>query len=353
MIIEYYKELELELLKKLIEHFKFNNEFINSDYWYIEKLKEFKIYTDDIVKIIAKATNKTPHLVAQELNKLGFETIDTTQRLLGEDYREIDFINRPVFKALINKSIKSLDNSLIQLKDNMISSCKELYLQTLERVYIGVSEGTKSYDQAIMETINDLSKKGIKCLTYEYEDENGNKHFRNYDISGVVRREVATATNQLSNDLNYQMCIETNCEYIKLSEHLFCREEHFDWQGTIIKFEDLQKITDYGSITGLGGINCKHYFEPYFDNPNNDTKTLKKEDCIEKYNQSQVLRKLERTERRYLRKKELLKDAGYVYNGEGINELKLCDTKIDLIRNEIIRYTKENNLQRDFSRETI
>ena len=39
-IISIYNQIELELIEKIAEHFNLNEEFINSDYWYFEKLKE-------------------------------------------------------------------------------------------------------------------------------------------------------------------------------------------------------------------------------------------------------------------------------------------------------------------------
>lgn len=37
-IISIYSKIELELIEKIAEHFNINEEFINSDYWYFEKL---------------------------------------------------------------------------------------------------------------------------------------------------------------------------------------------------------------------------------------------------------------------------------------------------------------------------
>lgn len=40
-IMSVYAQIELEIIEKIAEHFKLNEEFINSDYWHFEKLKEF------------------------------------------------------------------------------------------------------------------------------------------------------------------------------------------------------------------------------------------------------------------------------------------------------------------------
>ena len=63
-IISIYNQIELEIIEKIAKHFNVNEEFINSDYWYFEKLKELgglkitrKIYRKDKTRII-KSTER-------------------------------------------------------------------------------------------------------------------------------------------------------------------------------------------------------------------------------------------------------------------------------------------------------
>ena len=60
-LINMYSELETELLDEIVTHFNINEEFINSDYWRFEKLKELGLLNQNIVNYIAKVTNKSPY----------------------------------------------------------------------------------------------------------------------------------------------------------------------------------------------------------------------------------------------------------------------------------------------------
>ena len=58
-IISIYTQIELDLIEKLAEHFNLNEEFINSDYWYLEKLKELGGLNNETMKLLEKYTGKT------------------------------------------------------------------------------------------------------------------------------------------------------------------------------------------------------------------------------------------------------------------------------------------------------
>lgn len=209
--------------------------------------------------------------------------------------------------------------------------------------------GTHSYQEAIRESINDLSNKGITTLTYRVEDEDGNLvGIRNYDIEGTVRRDILTSTRKLSNDINKEICDELNPEYIKISEHEACRPTHFPWQGTIIKYEDLVSVTGYGDVAGLGGINCKHYFEPYFGSARgDDLKKVSEAEATEKYRLSQQQRYLERGVRKWKRKQEMFKA------NEDVESYAKSKDKTLEWQKRLQDFTKENNLKRDFTREYV
>ena len=75
-IIDSYSELETKLLDEIVSHFKINEEFINSDYWRLEKLEELGLLNRNIIEYIAKTTNYTPIEIEKALNKIGFDTLN-------------------------------------------------------------------------------------------------------------------------------------------------------------------------------------------------------------------------------------------------------------------------------------
>lgn len=351
-LLKMYEKIENDLLKIIASHFSLNEEFLNSDYWRIKKLEEMGLFNQEIVKYLAESTNKTEDEILKEFNKIGIDTIDMPKlESLFED--GVLKINPMVLKDnyTINNIIKLAYNELfgqfIELSQKIEKSTRNAYLNIVEEAYLKTTMGTHSYQEAIRESINDLSNSGITTLTYKTTDENGNiVGIRNYDIEGTVRREVLTSARKLSNDISMEVANELESEFVYLSEHLQCRPQHFDWQGTIIKRTDLIKVTRYGEIDGLAGINCRHYFEAYFgDARDSELKRFNKEECEKAYALSQHQRYLERGVRKWKRKAEMFKAS------DDNESYAKCKGKVKEWQLRVKDFAEENDLKRDFTKE--
>lgn len=353
-LIKMYEEIENDLLRKIASHFSINEEFLNSDYWKIKKLEEMGLFNKEIVEYIAKATKKTDEEILKEFNKIGIDTIDMPKlKTLFDDGKlkinPVILQNNYTIKNIINNAYNELSGRFIELSNKIEQSTRKAYLSVVEEAYLKTTMGTHSYQEAIRKSINNLSNAGITTLIYKTTDENGNiVGIRNYDIEGTVRREVLTSARKLSNDINMEVANELESEYIYLSEHLQCRPKHYDWQGTIIKRKDLVKVTHYGEMDGLAGINCRHYFEAYFgDARNSDLKHFNKEECEKAYELSQHQRYLERGVRKWKRKAEMFKSSN---DNESYSK---CQKKVKEWQLRTKDFTEANKLKRDFAREYV
>lgn len=267
-LINMYSELETKLLSEIVKHFMINEEFINSDYWRLEKLQELGLLNQNIVNYIAKVTKKTPKEIKQAITEVGFDTLNINN--LNQAYEggllKINpsiLLENQIVQNLINHSYNELTNRFLEVSSKIEQSARETYLNIVEKAYIQTSNGI-TYQEAIRSCLLELGEKGITTLKYKTVDKDGKVvGIRNYDIEGAVRRELITATHNLTNSINIQVAEELDVEYLYLSEHIKCREQHFPWQGTIIKREDLVKVTRLGEVDGMGGPNCKHYPTPY------------------------------------------------------------------------------------------
>lgn len=351
-IVEMYADIEQELLLKIVDNFKYNEEFTNSDYWRMRKLEEMGLFNEEIIEYISKATKTTPEEIKKTIEEIGYKYYDKNSLTKAFENGKITInpetlIANKTIETIINNAYEDLNNSLIKMSSKIEAATRDAYLEVVESAYLKTSMGTHSYQEAIRSAINDLGNKGITTLTYTTTDEAGEVvGIRNYDIESAVRREVLTATRQLAGNISKEETENLNVEYVYLSEHLRCRPTHFDWQGTIIKYEDLVDVTGYGEVDGLCGINCAHYFEPYFGDARGDElKTISKEEATTQYNLSQQQRYLERGIRKWKRKKEMFRE-----NGDEKAFQKCKDKELEW-QKRIDKFTKDNNLKRDFSRE--
>ena len=351
-IVKMYSELETELLIKIAEHFKINDEFINSDYWRIAKLNEMGAFNSEVIDFIAKYTKHSRNEIKKALQKVYKDTLDfdTLRSAYKNNQIKInpkEILNSPLMMTMVNNAYNDMSNRFIQMSNRIENATRQAYLDIIEKEYLATSTGIKSYGESIRESLNELANKGIDTLDYVYEKD-GVQNIRHYDIEGAVRREILTGARQLSGNINIELIKETECEYVKFSEHLDCRPTHFDWQGTIVKASEWETIADYGDVAGIYGINCRHYVEPYFgDHKGNEEKKLTQEECDEAYRISQKQRYLERGVRAWKREKEISKARG------DTERFKQSSVKVKEWSNRLDTFTKNNDRRRDFTRETI
>ena len=343
-LVSMYGELETKLLVEIASHLKYNEKLINADYWRLDKLEELGSLNKKTIKLLAEITGKTPNEIKKAFKKIGYMSYD--EQNLNKAYKEnkISFDPKEVGTKYIDRAIldsyNGMTNTFTMISNKVKESVRRTYLDVIDRAYIQITEG-ESYQTAIRNAIDELSNKGI--TTVSYNTPNG---IRNYGIEGLVRRETLTAARQLNSRVQMESIQELGVKRVLLSEHLDCRPSHFDWQGTIINVDDLVNVTGYGEITGLCGINCRHYFLPYFgEKEGKDLKKYTKAECDEAYKISQKQRYLERGIRKW-------KNARDMYKANGDKDAyKYCNKKVNWWAKRIDNFTTDNNLRRDFTRE--
>lgn len=345
-LVSMYGELETKLLIEIAENFNYNESFTNADYWRLDKLNKLGALNKKTIQYLSQITEKTPKEIMKAMKKIGYMSFDenTLNKAFDKGLISInpeDLNTRFIDRAILD-SYNSLTDTFITISERVKEGVRKTYLDIVDKAYIEISGGI-SYQTSIRNAIDELSNKGIKTVSYVTD-----KGIRNYNIEGVVRREVLTATRQLNSRVAMESIQELGVKRILLSEHLDCRPTHYDWQGTIINVEDIVEITGYGEVTGLGGINCRHYFKPYFgDKENDDLKKYSKEECMEAYKISQKQRYLERGIRKWKNSKEMFKA------NEDKEMSKYANKKVKVWSDRLDTFTKENNRNRDFTREYI
>lgn len=352
-IINSYSELETKLLDGIVEYFKINEEFINSDYWRLEKLEELGLLSENVVEYIANATKKTPNEIKKAIETIGFNNVrmDELNKAYKGGFLQIDpniLLENATIQNLINYSYNALTDRFLEISNKIEQGTRQAYLDIVEKVYLQTTQGV-TYQEAIRSALLDLGEKGITILTYKTVDSEGNiTGLRHYDVEGAVRREIVTANHNLVNEINKNVAEELEVEYLLLSEHIACRTQHFPWQGTIIRRVDLQAVTHYGEVDGMGGPNCKHFPRPYFGTARgNELKKITKEEAEEEYKLQQHQRYLERGVRKWKRKQRILEKA------EDKEYQDKCKNKVKEWQLRTKQFTEDNNLRREFSRENV
>ena len=84
-IISIYSQIELDIIEKIAEHFKINEEFINSDYWYFEKLKELGGLNNKTIKLLEEYTGKTKQELLKAMQDIGISAIPIEQLNIAQN----------------------------------------------------------------------------------------------------------------------------------------------------------------------------------------------------------------------------------------------------------------------------
>lgn len=368
-ILTIYYKMELELIEKIAKHFNLNEEFINSDYWYFGKLKELGSLNNETLKLLEAYTGKTKKELLKAMQDIGVNSIPVDQLNIATQKNALlnpeKIMNSVNIQNLIKYSYNEVEKTFLSLNKTIQEQVRQTYTDIVTETYIKTNAGVCSYQEAILESLDKLGDKGISILTYQ--DKNGS--IKNYDVVGTVRRDLLVATRGLAGKVNEEVIKESGNHIVRVTNHFGARTgdggedytNHAWWQELQFfcwnydgkateeekKLPDFMKHCNYGDVQGIVGINCKHLFTVWYG-------SLKKEDLgftydenKEQYEKTQQQRYLESGVRKWKRKQVI---ANKMQDKEGYKKSSL---KVKEWQERLSKFTEENELRRDYTREHI
>lgn len=368
-ILSIYSKIELELIEKIAEHFKINEEFINSDYWYFEKLKELGGLNNETLKLLEKYTGKTRQELLEAMKDIGISSIPVDQLNIATQKNALlnpeTIINSTNIQNIIQYSYDEVEKSFLNLNKTIQEQVRKTYTDVITETYIKTNAGVCSYQEAILESLDKLGDKGISILTYQ--DKNG--LVRNYDVVGTVRRDLLIATRGLAGKVNEEVIKESGNHVIRVTNHFGARTgdggedytNHAWWQELQFfcwdydgkateeekKLPDFMKHCNYGDVQGIVGINCKHLFTVWYGSTKKEDLDFTYDENKEQYEKTQQQRYLENGVRKWKRKQVI---ANKTQDEEGYKKSSL---KVREWQERLNTFTKENELRGDYSRQHV
>lgn len=368
-ILSIYSKIELELIEKIAEHFKINEEFINSDYWYFEKLKELGGLNNETLKLLEEYTGKTRQELLKAMKNIGISSIPVDQLNIATQKNALlnpeAIINSVNIQNIIQYSYDEIEKSFLNLNKTIQEQVRKMYTDIITETYIKTNAGVCSYQEAILESLDKLGDKGISILTYQ--DKNGK--IKNYDVVGTVRRDLLVATRGLAGKVNEEVIKESGNHIVRVTNHFGARTgdggedytNHAWWQELQFfcwdydgkateeekKLPDFMKHCNYGDVQGIVGINCKHLFTVWYGSTKKEDLGFTYDENKEEYEKSQKQRYLENGIRKWKRKQVI---ANKAQDEEGY---KKSSIKTKEWQDKLNTFTEENKLKRDYTREHI
>ncbi|MFR6397723.1 phage minor capsid protein [Ruminococcus sp.] len=318
-IIALYQQLEDDILSAVIRRILKMGYVSEASKHQLEVLQAAGLLYDDIVQLIADRTDACTAQVKALFEDAGVQTVAIDNSLheaagaLPIDIRQ-DSSPRQVLEAGYKKTLGTMQN----LVSTTATQTQTAFIQTCDRIYMQVSSGAFSYQEAIMNALRALADTGA---TVSYPT----GHTNRMDVA--VRLCVLTGVSQTAAAVSLQQAEDAGCYLMEITAHSGARHDHAKWQGQLVTItgKDAGKIIDglrvftlseigYGSGEGFKGWNCRHNWHAYypgFSTPNYTPEELKKldEPCISyngklytEYEVSQMQRAQERRVRAWKRR---------------------------------------------------
>lgn len=351
-----YTNLELEIIQEISER------IANVGYANIVVLnnvllaQEMGYMYEEVISLVAKHNNQTYKEIQRIFEDAGIQTLKFDNRI----YKEAGLNPIPIQKSksimqLMEATVVKTNNNLNNLVMTTANTSQTQFYSAMNKAYMEVSTGLKSYSQAITDTIKDISSQGALV---EY------KSGRKLNVESAVRMNIVTGVNQTCGKLQMLRAHELEWDLMELTAHAGARPSHATWQGQIVSLsgqDGYLSLDDigYGTATGFKGVNCNHDWMPYYKG---STKTYTNEELekmanetvvyngekISKYDAQQIQRKMERQVRQD--KREIAGLQG-ILNSNTKDDKLIEKTQINLTNKQIKKKQHDSELN-DFLRQT-
>jgi hypothetical protein len=351
-----YTNLELEIIQEIAERIAnvgYANTVVLNDILIAE---EMGLMYQDIIRLVAKYNETSVSQIKDIFETAGVKSLeydDKIYKLAGLNPSSLK--QSTSMWQLLGATALKTHNNLSNLVMTTANTSQTQFYDAMNKAYMEVSTGVKSYSQSIIDTIKDISNQGT-YITYPSG--------RNMSIESAVRMNIVTSVNQTCGKLQEMRAEEMGWDLMELTAHAGARPEHAEWQGKIVSrsgqkgYLSLNDI-GYGEVTGFKGVNCRHDWSPYLKGLSltytnkelekmKDAKVTYNGKQISQYDAEQMQRKMERRIRQD--KKDIAGLQGILTSGNKDDKL-LEDTRIQLA-NAQTKLKQDNSILNNFTKQT-
>lgn len=309
-----FYELETEILKDIANRIQDNDFSMTSTAQYQKaQLKALGMLENDINKHISE----TLGISTEELSTIMKSSVDKAVASdnavfkMADDKDLIQFKdNSSALKKILEQELKGTNKIIANICKTTAINSQKAFINACDKLFIAIKSGSFDYNSAMMQAIDELTKNGTGYITYE----SGTRR----RLDSAIKQTVRTAVNQTAlkcQDENFELM---GGNLVETSAHIGARDTHANWQGKVFYrkqpvkgYSEFISSTQYLSADGLGGVNCRHSWYPFFPELGStqvdydfNSKENKKQ-----YDLEQEQRHMERTIRTWNRKKEVKDSA--------------------------------------------
>lgn len=372
-IVRIYSQLEHDIVIDMAHRLHKMKGVTDASIWQAGILKEIGGLQSDVQKYLAKYDKEAQKEIIALFEEALSKSDKADMRVFDAAKRSMSDRQRLIFEAIAEKQqsagivtgskaaqegvIKTFSN-LSRLTMSIASTSSSDFITQANAAFMQTVSGAFDYNTTLKNAVKNLAQKGVH--TVEYTD-SGKRILRS--IEGAVRSNILTGINQTASRRTLDNCQDLDCDLVEVSAHMGARPSHEAWQGKIYslsgtsdKYPSFYAVCMPGEPDGIGGVNCRHSYYPYFEGMermyNDGELDEMKEPTVEyngkkmtQYEAEQNLRALERG----IRKHKLEVDALEAVGEDATVERQ----RLGAWQAKARDYCKETGLRRDYSREYV
>lgn len=354
-----YEQIEDDLLRNVAKRFSVLDEITPETIteWQVEKLNQIGALRQENIRVLAARSGKTSTEITRILEAAGYKAVEFDDLIYQLAFSRGLLATvpqparlSPMLQTVLQGAADNTRKYFNLINTTALESAQQSFITVINQTYLETSLGITDYTTAVRKAVTQLADQGISGA--HYVSAAGKQTWNHIDVA--VRRCIVTSTAQTAGVMQEARAKEWGANLVEVSSHMGARPSHAAWQGKIysldggtLEYPNLRASTGYGSVTGLCGANCRHYFSPFFEGISEQTfRPYDLKENEKAYKESQVQRGLERDVRAQKRR-VLTADATGDAEGLKAAQLKLKEkeAKLKAYTQQAGRYQRTNRQQ--------
>lgn len=259
--------LELDIMKDIVRRIKANESMTSTAEWQIDRLRQLGL-ADEYIREQVQTYLKVSE---DEMNRIFRDVPENEYKKYNSMYKESGMEQKPfgsntAIQTVIEAALTQTDHTFQNITQSMgfvvyhngkieFLPIAKFYQQTLDNTILGISTGAFDYSSALNKAVKEMTMSGVRTVDYASG--------RSYRIESATRTAFMTGFSQITRYMNEQIAEDLGTDDYETSYHMGARPTHQWWQGRVYSYQDLIYVCGLGTVTGLCGINCYHWYEPF------------------------------------------------------------------------------------------
>lgn len=260
-------QLELDIMKDIVRRIKANAGMTSTAEYQINRLRQLGLldaYIQEQIQTYLEVSDEEMDrifhdVVENQYEKFiwAYEDVGLTQKPFGNHVAIQTVISSALTQtgATFKNISQSLGFAVQKNGKTEFLPVAEYYQQTLDNAILGIATGAFDYNSALKRAVKEMTRSGLRTVGYASG--------RSYRIESATRTALMTGFSQITRYMNEQTAAELGTDDYEVSYHMGARPTHQWWQGRVYSYQELIFTCGLGTVTGLCGINCYHWYEPF------------------------------------------------------------------------------------------